>query len=264
MHVCIGVFDSGIGGLSVLNACYKRLPALRYFYLGDNLRAPYGSRPPEEIASFTEEALRRFRGLGVAAAILACNTATAVCLEEMRSKFSFPILGTEPALLPAARRGGNILLLCTPRTAASVRLGSLISRCCGATFTVHACPDLAADIERKLARGETPDLSAHLPRGTFDGVVLGCTHYALIGREISAFYSAPVYDGAEGIARRLEAVLRANEVDSEWSKNNKINKSLPHFQREKGETTIKFLGKCASLNRKIFEQTFIFANFRET
>lgn len=262
MSARIGIFDSGVGGLSVLAACLGRLPALRYFYLGDNLRAPYGSRPPEEIAAFTEEALVRFRRLGVSAAILACNTATAVCLEEMRQKFSFPILGTEPAVLPAARERGKILLLCTPCTAGSERLRALLSRCPEAEITVHACPDLAAAIEKKLGRGGELVLREHLPSGEFDGVVLGCTHYALIGKEISDFYSAPVYDGAEGIARRLERVLSDAAVDGRWKGRGDRNKSLPEIWKRRGAPKVIFLGKSAKYNRKIFKQTFISANFR--
>lgn len=256
MKTSIGVFDSGIGGLSVLGACVKRLPALRYLYLGDNTRAPYGSRPPEEIAAFTQEALECFRRRKVAAAVLACNTATAVCIAEMRKKFSFPILGTEPAVLPAAREGKEILVLCTPRTAASKRLKELLAECPETRFTVCGCPALAAAVEKKFLRGEEIVYAEHLPAGTFDGVVLGCTHYALVKREIAAFYGAPVYDGAEGVARRLERVLAAKDVDNVWMENGKINKSLPSKWSEKGHTNVCFLGKTAKINRKVFKQTF--------
>lgn len=256
METKIGIFDSGIGGLSVLSACVKRLPALRYLYLGDNFRAPYGSRPKEEIARFTESALLRFRRLGVSAAILACNTATAVCLEEMRRKFPFPILGTEPAVLPAAKRGGEILVLCTPRTAESGRLNALIARCPQTRFTVYPCPGLAAAIENRFVRGEPFSLAELLPAGAYGGVVLGCTHYALIGREISAFYGAPVYDGAEGIARRLSAVLAPRAVDGGWSEKGNINKSLPPKGSRGGVANVRFLGKTAKINREVFKQTF--------
>ncbi len=258
MDRAIGIFDSGIGGLSVLSACVKRLPRLRYLYLGDNARAPYGSRPAEEIAAFTEEALARFRACRVSAAVLACNTATAVCLGEMRGKFSFPILGTEPAVLPAAKRGGKILVLCTPRTAASGRLRALLSRCPSAEFTVVPCAGLAAAIENRFLRGEKFDLEGELPRGKYDGVVLGCTHYALIGEEIAAFYGAPVFDGAEGIARRLAAVLGANDVDGAWAENGDKNKSSPRKSGFGGDVNVCFLGKTAKSNRKVFEQTFRF------
>ncbi len=261
MGALIGVFDSGVGGLSVLRACVKRLPALEYLYLGDNGRAPYGSRSPEEISAFTKEGLEQFRERGVAAAVLACNTATAVCLEKMRESFSFPILGTEPAVLPAAREGRRILVLCTPRTAESERLKALIGRCEKTQFTVHACPNLAAAIEGRLLRGEPLSWEEHLPAGDFDGVVLGCTHYALLGGEIAAFYKAPVYDGAEGIARRLEAVLSDLRVDGGWREREQINKSLPCEWAENGSTNVCFLGKSAEIDRKIFKQTFHFVDF---
>ena len=256
MGALIGVFDSGVGGLSVLRACVKRLPALRFLYLGDNGRAPYGSRSPEEISAFAQEGLEQFRKRGVAAAVLACNTATAVCLDEMRERFSFPILGTEPAVLPAAKEGRRVLVLCTPRTAESGRLKALICRCPQTQFTVHACPNLAAAIEGRLLRGEPLCWEEHLPAGDFDGVALGCTHYALFRGEIAAFYNAPVYDGAEGIARRLGVVLSHSGVDSGWMKREQINKSLPSKWEENGGTNVCFIGKSAKINREIFKQTF--------
>ena len=259
MRPVIGIFDSGIGGLSVLAACAARLPSFRYLYLGDNRRAPYGSRPPEEILAFTEEALVRLRKRGADGAVLACNTATAVCLHEMRKRFSFPILGIEPAVLPAARGSrGRVLVLCTPRTAASERLAQLLARCPETDFTVHACPRLAAAVEDRFLRGRALSLREHLPGGTFGGVVLGCTHYALIAREISAFYSAPVYDGAEGVARRLEALFPAPAVERRWSENTKRNKSLRQNGRDSGGANVCFLGKCAKENRAVFKQTFYF------
>lgn len=262
MRTQIGIFDSGIGGFSVLAACVRRFPALRYLYLGDNLRAPYGSRPKEEIAAFTEEALRRFERLGVSAAVVACNTATAVCLGEMRKLFSFPILGTEPAVLPAAAFCKDVLVLCTPRTAESGRLRILLSRCPGTKFTVCACPGLAAAIEREMGEGTPFSLGDHLPSGTFGGVVLGCTHYALIAERIAAFYGAPVYDGADGIARRLGSILGLR-VDTEWRRNGHTNKSLPQFGGGREAPGVVFLGKCAKMNRKIFEQTFILTDRRD-
>ena len=252
----IGIFDSGIGGLTVLRDCFFRLSEAEYFYFGDNAHAPYGNREEGEIVAFVEHALKTFEALHVDAAVLACNTATTVCIGQMRKKFSFPILGTEPAVLPAAREGKEVLVLCTPRTAASKRLKELLAECPETRFTVCGCPALAAAVEKKFLRGEEIVYAEHLPAGTFDGVVLGCTHYALVKREIAAFYGAPVYDGAEGVARRLEHVLAAKDVDNVWMENGKINKSLPSKWSEKGHANVCFLGKTAKINRKVFKQTF--------
>ena len=254
----IGVFDSGIGGLTVLRECVRLLPRATFYYLGDNRRAPYGSRPAGEIVSFTREALSFFRKEGVDAAVLACNTATAVCAAQMRGEFSFPVIGTEPAVLPAARAAQRVLVLCTPRTAVSVRLCSLLSRCPDTHFTVFGAPRLAAAVEERM-RGGTLSLSDHLPAGNYGAVVLGCTHYAFLKEEISAFYSAPVFDSAAGVARRLFSLLEGDADDEAGIKNHicKVlnkNKSLQKMTQK----NIYFVGNDSIFNESVYTRMFIF------
>lgn len=203
----VGVFDSGIGGLTVLSECVRRLPDCDYLYFGDNAHAPYGSRSPEEITSLVRTALRVFDAYGADAAVLACNTATAVCARAMREEFSFPVVGTEPAVKPAAFRCAQALVLATPRTVRSERLRRLVGRFPQCSFTLFAPVGLAGAIERAEGQAGAIDLKEHLPRGKYDGVVLGCTHYIYLRKEISAFYRAPVFDGNRGTAERLAAVL---------------------------------------------------------
>lgn len=205
--VRVGVFDSGIGGLTVLKACVGKLPDCCFYYYGDNARAPYGSRPRGEIVRFVSEALRRFERIGVDAAVLACNTATAVCAEQMRAAFPFPVVGVEPAVRPAALQCSRVLVLATPRTAESDRLRRLLARYPRCDFTVCALPYLAGAIERALTRGDKLTISDHLPAGRYDGVVLGCTHYVFFRQEIARFYGCMVFDGGEGTANRLKSVL---------------------------------------------------------
>ena len=202
-RVCIGVFDSGAGGLGVLFECLRLSHGVRYFYLADEAHAPYGSRTEQEIASYVREGLQIFGALGVDAAVLACNTATAACVEEMRRAFPFPVVGTEPAVRLAERAGcKHALVLVTPRTAQCARFRALLARERD-RFTVFSPPRLASAVERFVTEGERFPLSDHLPRGTFDGVVLGCTHYTLVKEEIAAFYASPVFDGNPGTARRV-------------------------------------------------------------
>lgn len=202
-RVCIGVFDSGAGGLGVLFECLRLSHGVRYFYLSDEAHAPYGSRTEQEIASYVRKGLRIFEALGVDAAVLACNTATAACVEEMRRAFPFPVVGTEPAVRLAERAGcKHALVLVTPRTAQCARFRALLARERD-RFTVFSPPRLASAVERFVTEGERFPLSDHLPRGTFDGVVLGCTHYTLVKDEIAAFYASPVFDGNPGTARRV-------------------------------------------------------------
>ena len=202
-RVCIGVFDSGAGGLGVLFECLRLSRGVRYFYLSDEAHAPYGSRTEQDIASYVREGLQIFEALGVDAAVLACNTATAACVEEMRRAFPFPVVGTEPAVRLAERAGcKHALVLVTPRTAQCARFRALLARERD-RFTVFSPPRLASAVERFVTEGERFPLSDHLPRGTFDGVVLGCTHYTLVKDEIAAFYASPVFDGNPGTARRV-------------------------------------------------------------
>lgn len=204
----VGIFDSGAGGLSVLYECIARAPACTYYYYGDNVRAPYGSRPREEIERFTFEAFSLFEQRGVDAAVVACNTASAVCLEKLRARFSFPVIGMEPAVVPAAKAFDDILVLATPVTARSERLKALVSRFPEKRIEVYAPERLAGAIERHLLSGEPLDLREHLPRTNARCAVLGCTHYALIKDEIFRFLGIPLFDGGEGTAARLCEVLR--------------------------------------------------------
>ena len=256
----VGVFDSGIGGLTVLSECLARMKGVKFFYLGDNENAPYGSKSEREITALVRDALRVFEDLKVDAAVLACNTATAVCADIVRREFSFPVVGTEPAILPAARVCKNLLVLCTSRTAESERLQGLIDRCADCKITVYACPRLAEAIEHALTLGLPFSVFDHLPEGSFDGVVLGCTHYSFFRREISEFYGAPVFDGNEGIARRLQDVLSGGKSDPKWSENTEINKSSPIEWSENVENEVIFCGNSGEMNEKIYKQTFALSN----
>lgn len=279
----LGVMDSGVGGFGVLLECLRLTSGVRYFYFADADHAPYGSMEEKEIEKCVSSGLKMFSDLGTDAAVLACNTATAVCVDEMRRRFPFPVIGTEPAVRPAVRAGcKNILVLVTPRTRDTVRFRALLSRERG-NFTVFAPPALASAVEA-YAAGKPLSLADHLPEGNFDGVVLGCTHYTLVGEGISRFYSAPVFDGNRGTARRLfasvglcvpprpEESLEAAEPPALWDADRGGCPRSGIFDHRKGAlTTIgRFASRCeiqteneviflvSSKNRKklCYEQTF--------
>lgn len=251
----VGIFDSGIGGLTVLHECVRRVPYAKYFYFGDNGRAPYGSRREEEILSFAREAMRRFQKLKVDAAVIACNTATAVAADKMRREFSFPVLGTEPAVKPAAEVCTKVLLLATERTTESAKLKMLLGRFPDCDIRIVPCPRLAGAIERYITKGESFVLSAHLPEGKFDGVVLGCTHYSFFAPGISKRYSAPVFDGNEGVAKRLEQVLgkialgRTDRFLYIPNPNECFSLRI--------EKKVRFVGNSGKINKKVFFRTFV-------
>lgn len=263
----VGVFDSGVGGLTVLAACMRRLPSQKFFYYGDNTHAPYGSRPPEEVERYVREAMNVFLRLRVSAAVLACNTATAVCAEKLRKEFPFPILGMEPAVAPAARVCRNVLVLATPLTASSRRLHDLIARFPDCRFRVAALPDLAGAIERYFAVREPLTLSDHLPEIACDGVVLGCTHYAFLRREIGMFYHAPVFDGAQGTANHLAELLEVSKncsnsgTDDHPQPQYNPNKCFIKKYKKTTKNEVIFLGTSRKVNKQALMANICFKNF---
>ncbi len=261
-EVRIGVFDSGIGGLTVLKECAALLPQATFYYLGDNFRAPYGSRGEEEILRFTSEAMDEFAALGVDAAVLACNTATAVCADALRVRYGFPIVGIEPAVKLAARSYQRVMVLATPRTIESARLHRLTAGCPDCAFVLHALPDLARLIERAVLYGEPFDLGAQLPeRKSAEAVVLGCTHYIFYSERISAYYKIPVFDGNFGTARHLALLVRGLKSGDLGIDIHQItptkNEQMYGKVKIKEKNNIIFLGKAANLNKSAYFQTFV-------
>ncbi len=215
----IGVFDSGVGGISVLKTMRRILPNERFIYYGDNLNAPYGTRPEEEIRSLTFDSVRVLMDRGVKALVIACNTATSAAAETLRASLKLPIIGMEPALKPAAlsHEGGTILVMATPATLRQKKFQDLM-RHYGAGVQMLPCPELVEFVER--GEIDSPALSAYLAarfapyRGRrVDAIVLGCTHYVFLRSAIQAVMpGAELFDGNEGTARHLEDVLRSMDL----------------------------------------------------
>ena len=247
----VGIFDSGVGGLTVLRECFLRCPTAEYYYLGDNERAPYGNRSKDEICSFVREGMKTFETLGVDIAVLACNTATAVCIEEMRREFSFPIIGTEPAVRLAAQ------------TAKSERLYSLLRASSSCEFTVLPCPHLAGEIELALGGKEGIGNSVHFPSvpgKKFDGVVLGCTHYVFFKHKIAAFYGCKTYDGNRGVAEELARGLKLGNFVHAFSEGNQ-NICFEKKVKILAKKGVIFVGKSREFNQSIFFSNICFNFF---
>ena len=211
----IAFFDSGIGGLTVLHECKKALPFETFYYYGDNKRAPYGNLPTKKIKKYVAQAFKRFQRLQVKAVVLACNTVTAVCVEELRVKYSFPIIGAEPAVLLGAKRGGETFVLTTRATHESKRFHVLLEKASTlypkTKISAFPCEGLAGEIEKNILKKEK-DYTLFLPRGKPDAVVLGCTHYVYIAEQIQRFYGCQIFDGNCGIALRLCQVLEEEKT----------------------------------------------------
>jgi glutamate racemase len=187
----IGVFDSGVGGLTVLSEIRRRLPAEATVYLGDNARTPYGPRPADEVRAYTLESVRWLLAQDVKALVLACNTATSRALTEVRQASPAPVLGVvRPGAVTAAAatRTGHVGVIATAGTVESGAYPAAINEA-NPTIAVHqqACPDLVPLVEAGKLEG--PEVEAAVGGylddllagdGELDTLLLGCTHYPLL------------------------------------------------------------------------------------
>ena len=223
----IGMYDSGVGGISVLREAVRALPNERFIFYGDTKNAPYGTKSREEVLRLarrvTEELLRR----GAKAILIACNTATSAAAADLRAQYpDLPIIGMEPALKPASllHRDGLVLSLATPATIAGEKYAMLYEQY-GDGVVSLPCPGLMEFVERGEMSG--PALDAYLRELLWpyldkkvEAVVLGCTHYVFLRRAIGAFFpGAPLIDGNAGTVRQLINRLREKDAlaDSEES-----------------------------------------------
>ena len=213
----IGVFDSGVGGISVLQHLVRQMPSERFLYFGDSANAPYGTRPTQEIRDLTFRAAQHLLDRGCKALVLACNTATSAAAKELR--LALPdtiIIGIEPALKPAATQfpGGTVGVMATPAT---LRDGSKFTRLLAkyedaCTVIKIPAPGLVELVEH--GKAESPETEALLRQllepwnGKLDGLVLGCTHYPFAAPVISRIMPETVlFDGGEGTARHTRRRL---------------------------------------------------------
>lgn len=229
-------FDSGIGGLWLLYECVKKLPDVDFTYFSDNAHVPYGSLPQDKLIEFTDSVFSQISKLNPKAAVIACNTVTARCIDYIRNKYPFEVIGIQPAVKPATKSGGKCLVLATPSTAASVPLKELIDKFGKGRVVTAACPDLAQYIENNIGNIDGEYIKSLLPKIDCDSVVLGCTHYIYIKEIVKFFYNCPVFDGIEGTADNLVRKLGKND------------------HRAKRAQKITFEGDFVVKNRDIFKK----------
>lgn len=216
----IGVFDSGVGGLSVLRHIRAQLPSLPLLYVADSGHVPYGDKSQDYIRErsvvLTEFLIRH----GAAAVVIACNTATAAAAAFLRERFTLPIVAMEPAVKPAvtATRSRVVGVLATVGTLESARFAALLEQYAGdVEIVTQACPGLVERVEAgDLASAATRELVARyakplVERGA-DAIVLGCTHYPFLKPLIAEIVGPRVHliDTGEAVARQL--VRRLPEV----------------------------------------------------
>ena len=215
----IGIFDSGLGGLSVLHHARRRFPDEQFVYLADQARAPYGDRSRQEVFAFTAAAVDRLQESPVKGVVIACNTASDVALSRLRETYpSMPFVGIEPAVKPAvmASQAGIIGVLATSGTVKGARLRSLINRYAGtSTVLSQACPGLVELIEDGLADTDAAlallrQYVDPLVKAGADTLVLGCTHYSFIADRLADIVgpNMTIVDPADAVARQIGRTIR--------------------------------------------------------
>ncbi len=219
----VGVFDSGLGGISVLREIKKIMPDEKYIFYGDSLNAPYGTRTDEDVFGLTHCVFEKLMNKGVKAVVIACNTATSVAVRRLRAEYpDVPVIGIEPAIKPAAEqnRGGRVVVMATPVT---LRRPKFVNKMNIYSEIAEIIPMPAPEIVEYVESGRLHDegleiyvkgLFSRLDGRPADAVVLGCTHFPFASDIIrkAAGPQAKLYDGSAGTARELRRRMIENDL----------------------------------------------------
>ena len=215
----IGIFDSGIGGLTVLHQAMQTLPEEEFVYYADTDHVPYGTKSKEEIIQYVDQAVEFLMEQEVKAIVIACNTATSAAIDFIRNKYSIPILGMEPAVKPAVARcngnGKRVMVIATPVTVREEKLHNLIQQVDDehvvdllavpglVTFAEKGCFE-APEVEEYLRKQLTPYQLEH-----YSALILGCTHFNYFKDTYRRIFPKEVVliDGSVGTVNHLRNIL---------------------------------------------------------
>ena len=233
----IAVFDSGVGGISVLRQLMKEMPNERYLYFGDSIHAPYGVRPRQEVVELTCAAVERLMGRGLKAFVIACNTATAAAYEEVTRRFpELTVVGIEPAVELAAQRhpGGCIGVMATPGTMQNPKILALMDRfreqCSIVALPMPGLADLVEAGKQNGPEGEAllrPVLEPLV--GKLDALALGCTHYPFAEPMLRKIFGPDIdlLDGSMKTARITRELLAEKGLLNDGEGELVIENSMP-------------------------------------
>lgn len=264
----IGIFDSGVGGLSVLRDVREALPSELLIYLADQAHVPYGPRSLEQVRAFSEGITRYLLAQDAKLVVVACNTASAAGLHHLRHVFpQVPFVGMEPAVKPAAERtqSGVVGVLATPATFQGELFASVVERFAnGVTVLQDTCPGLVMEID--AGHLDTPQVRTILERALkpmlaqgIDTVVLGCTHFPFVIPTIEAIVGTGVrvIDPAPAIARQVERLLEANGLRS-LSKDSNLVRYLTTSDPEKLAGLLpRLIGDTADVHKLVWDELIL-------
>ena len=261
----IAVFDSGVGGISVLRELVRLMPNENYIFFGDSKNAPYGGKSLEEVRELTECHVRHLLSEGAKAVVIACNTATSADVSILRKEYpDVPVVGIEPALKPAVQfmEHPRVLVMATPMTIREEKFHRLMARYeKDAEIYPLACPGIVEFVER----GElnSADLKAFLYRllkpyceGTVDAIVLGCTHYPLLLDKIKTFLPEGVLPLPQGdlVAASLKNYLyRHPEMERRCTKNGSCRFLTTESPQRFSAAASLFLQENVNVSRIVLE-----------
>ena len=230
----IAVFDSGVGGISVLRELVRLMPGERFLYFGDSANAPYGSRTTENVRALTLRAAEKLCKRGLKALVIACNTATAAAIRQLRESYpELIVVGIEPALKVAADRypGCRVGVMATPVTLREEKLSLQLARFPQLQVSLIPAPGLVELVEAGADRQALEALLLPILQpftGQLDALVLGCTHYPFAAPVIGSLLPGTVLlDGGAGTARETLRRLREAELLEEGPGEILLENSLP-------------------------------------
>lgn len=235
MNRKIGVFDSGIGGITVLKEIIKNLPNEDYLYYCDSKNNPYGEKSDIELLEITNNIVNFFIKKDVKIIVVACNTATTRCIKTLRKMYpDILFVGTEPAIkLACSNNYKNILVMATPSTMTSKRTNELINlyKKDNQNIMLLACEGLANKIETNDKNGMNillDKLLFNYKNKNIDCIVLGCTHYPYIKKDIKKrITNCEIIDGSKGVAKQVKKLLTSNNLLNKENKKGKIEIIYP-------------------------------------
>lgn len=253
----IAVFDSGIGGVSVLKELIRLLPNENFIYFGDTANAPYGTKSAEKVREMTFSVYESLKAEGIKAFVIACNTATSAAVASLREKYPEDIIiGVEPALKPAVKccESPTVAVLATPLTLKEEKFAHLLEKFgTDARVIPFACPGLVEFVERGEVTGNAlhsflDNLLSPLKNENLDAIVLGCTHYPFVKAEISSILgeNVQIFDGSVGTALNTRRRLEENGLLNTSNEKGSvifIDSSYPNERNTSDSMLVKFGGE---------------------